>query len=245
MPAPSTGNPTVNSKWRVDVDTDISGYTGSWAQLKGMSNFVPALASTIQDATDYDTDGWGADAVTARKHNSTGTVLRKKYTGAFDPAQELLRAAADDNTLIHVRWYARETGDEAYEGYVLVQWEPQGGDAPGLAAVNFTLLGQGPRTAITNPYTGAAVVPTVNSVSPNTGAAAGGTLVTINGSGFALVTGATGVKFGADNATSYNVISDSTISAVAPPHAAGLVQVIVTNPTGPSVNTAGDDYTYV
>jgi hypothetical protein len=245
MPAPTPGNPTVNSKWRVDVDLDTAGYTGNWAQLKGMSNFVPALASTIQDATDYDTDGWGQDAVTARKHNSTGTVLRKKYSGSFDLAQEALRAAADANLLVHVRWYARNTGDEAYEGYVLVQWEPQGGDAPGLASVNFTLLGQGPRTAITNPYGGAGLVPAIGSVSPATGAAAGGTLVTITGSNFTGVTGATGVKFGGTNAASYNVINDNTISAVTPAHAAGTVQTLVTNTTGPSVDTAADNYVYV
>lgn len=242
MSAPSTGTPTANSKWRVDVDLDTAGYTGNWAQLRGMSNFVPGLNNTVADTTDYDTDGWGSDAVMQRKHANTCTVRRNKYAGSFDEAQEALRDAADSLELVHLRWYERAVGGEAYEGYALVQWDPQGGDAPGLSEVNVTFLGQGPREAITNPYSATAVA-VVNSVSPATGAAAGGTLVVITGSGFASVTGAAGVKFGANNATSYSVVSDTKIAAVTPAHAAGAVDVIVTNTNGASTTGTGA-YTY-
>lgn len=245
MPAPAVGTPTVNSKWRVDVDLDTTNYNGNWAQLKGLSNFVPAVNDTVQDATDYDTDGWGSDAITQRKHASTGTVMRKRYSGSPDPAQELLRTAADSKVLVRVRWYERVSGGEAYEGYVLVQWSPQGGDAPGLATVNITLLGQGPRTAITNPSTGT-VLPVVNSVAPASGPTAGGTLVTITGSGFTGTTGATGVRFAAVNATSYTVVSDSKIVAVSPATTAGAKDVTVTTPAGVSaVNAPATTYTYV
>src|SRR5690242_5245124 len=233
MSAPTTETPTANSKWRVDVDLDTSGYTGNWAQLRGVSNFVPGKNDTVADTTDYDTDGWGADAVMQQKHANTCTVRRNKYSGSFDPAQEALRAAADSLEIVRIRWYERVAGGEAYEGYVLVQWAPQGGDAAGISEVNVTFLGQGPREAITSPYATASV-PVINSVSPSSAAAAGGTLVIVNGSGFAAVTGASSVKFGANNATSYVVVSDTKIAAVTPAHAAGAVDVVVTNGTGPS-----------
>ncbi len=244
MPAPTTGTPTANSKWRLDVDLDTATGSGNFVQVKGMSQFVPSVPATVADMTDYDTDGWGSDAVMGRKFQLTNTLRRNKYSGTRDPGQEALRAAADATTPVHVRWYERTTGGEAYDGWVLVQWEPQGGDAFGVEEVNVTLLGQGARTAITNPYTTTAV-PTINSVSPATGTTAGGTLVQINGSGFAAVSGATGVKFGATNATSYKVISDSIIVAVTPAGTAGAKQTLVTNPNGPSADTAADDYTYV
>jgi hypothetical protein len=243
MAAPTTGTPTANSKWRLDVDLDPNG-TGNFVQVKGMSQFVPSVPATVQDLTDYDTDGWGADAVMGRKFQLTGTVRRNKYGGSRDAGQEALRSAADATTLIHVCWYERTTGGEAYDGWVLVQWEPQGGDAFSVEEVGFTLLGQGARTAITNPHS-ATAVPVVNSLSPATGGIAGGTLVQINGSGFSTVTGATGVKFGTVNATSYKIVSDSIIVATAPAQAASTKDVVVTNPNGVNVNTTADDYIYV
>ena len=83
--------------------------------------------------------------------------------------------------------------------------------------------------------------PAVSALSPAAGPAAGGTLVTISGSGF---TGATAVKFGSAAATLFNVVSDSGISAVAPPGQAGSVDVTVTGPTGTSAISAGDKFTY-
>ena len=233
-PAPSTGTPTANSKWRVDVDLDLAGYSGNWAQLRGMSNFVPGLNNTVADTTDYDTDGWGSDAIMQRKHANTCTVRRNKYAGSFDPAQETLRAAADAKEIVHIRWYEREVGGEAYEGYALIQWDPQGGDAPGLSEVNVMFLGQGARTGISNPYSDAAVA-TVNAASPASGPAAGGTNVVITGAGF---TGTTTVKFASTAATEYTVVSDSSIVAKTPAHAAGVVDIVVTNANGPSTTGA-------
>ena len=244
-PAPSTGTPTANSKWRLDVDLDTANGSGNFVQLKGMSNFVPSVPAQVEDNTDYDTDGWGADAVMGRKFTNTLTVRRHNYAGARDPGQEALRIAADAGTLIHVRWYERTTGGEAYDGWVLVQWEPQGGAPTGISEVSVSLLGQGSRNVIANPYS-AAAVPVVNALSPATGPAAGGTLVTVRGSGFANVTGATGVKFGTTNATAYTVVSDGVIVAQAPAQAASTKNVTVTNPNGPSVdNSTFDDYVYV
>jgi len=150
------GTPTTNKKWRIDVDTDALATTPTgtpeWAQIRGLNNISPALSNTIQDATDYDDDLWGSDAVTGRKWQLQATAFRKTYGNAYDPGQEALRTAADNLALVHVRWYERDVpGGESYEGYGLVQWEPQGGDPTGLSQVSVTILGQGARTAIANP----------------------------------------------------------------------------------------------
>ena len=83
--------------------------------------------------------------------------------------------------------------------------------------------------------------PTITSVTPSTGSIRGGTSVALVGTGF---TGATAVKFGAKNATSFNVVDDTHLTAVAPVAAAGQVDITVTNPTGTSVAGAGDKFTY-
>ena len=82
--------------------------------------------------------------------------------------------------------------------------------------------------------------PVVTGVSPPTGPPAGGTAVTISGSGFAA--GAT-VKIGGLAATGVSVVSSSAITATTPAHAGGLVDVTVTNPGNQGYTLAGG-YTY-
>ena len=82
-----------------------------------------------------------------------------------------------------------------------------------------------------------ASAPTVTSVSPVGGPLAGGTVVTITGTGFQ--SGAT-VKFGGVAATSVTFGSATQITATSPAHAAGAVDVVVTNPdTQTGTLTAG------
>jgi len=75
-------------------------------------------------------------------------------------------------------------------------------------------------------------IPTLVSATPS--AVAVGGLVQIIGTGFEGVTGATGVKFGGTNATSYTVIDDSHINAIMPAGSAGSAPVVVTSPGGAS-----------
>ncbi|MGY3117865.1 hypothetical protein ACVWXQ_001802 [Bradyrhizobium sp. S3.14.4] len=86
--------------------------------------------------------------------------------------------------------------------------------------------------------------PTVTSISPTTGPLAGGTSVVITGANFTGTTGAGGVKFGATNATSYTVNSNTQITATAPAGSAGTVDVTVTNGST-SPTSAADQFTYV
>ncbi|HEY6329495.1 MAG TPA: IPT/TIG domain-containing protein, partial [Blastocatellia bacterium] len=83
--------------------------------------------------------------------------------------------------------------------------------------------------------------PTVSSISKDSGPIAGGTSVTISGTGF--VSGAT-VSFGNWPATSVTVSSPTTITATTPSHAAGLFDVTVTNPdTG--TGTLPQSFTFI
>jgi hypothetical protein len=86
-----------------------------------------------------------------------------------------------------------------------------------------------------------APIPAVTSVAPSSGTVAGGTSVTITGSGF---TGATKVRFGTVVATSFTVVSDTQITVVSPAHAAGPQNVLVTTAGGTSPTTPGDVFTY-
>ena len=85
-----------------------------------------------------------------------------------------------------------------------------------------------------------AATPGVDNISPSSGVAAGGTAITITGEG---LTGSTAVSFGGVAATSVVVVSDSSITCVTGAHAAGAVNVVVTNPRGNVTVTNG--YTYV
>ncbi len=89
--------------------------------------------------------------------------------------------------------------------------------------------------------TAAESAPEVASLSPTSGPTSGGTTVTITGSGF---TGATGVVFGSTPATSFQVTSDTQITATDPAEAAGTVDVQVTSAFGTSSKVASDQFTY-
>jgi IPT/TIG domain/Collagen triple helix repeat (20 copies) len=82
------------------------------------------------------------------------------------------------------------------------------------------------------------LAPTVSSVSPTSGGTAGGTSVTIHGTGF--VSGASVMIGGA--ATDVDVVGSTEITAVTAAHAAGEVEVVVSDTNGTS--TGGAKYTY-
>lgn len=84
--------------------------------------------------------------------------------------------------------------------------------------------------------------PTVLSVSPGSGPAAGGTTVLINGNSFL---GVTNVRFGWNAAINFSVLSATQISAVAPPGVNGTtVDVTVSGSAGSSPVTSGGKFTY-
>ena len=100
-----------------------------------------------------------------------------------------------------------------------------GGESPVVTSDRFTY---GSGTSIT-------------SLSRSTGPVAGGTSVTITGTGFSTVRY---VKFGTTTAKAFTVRSTTQIVATAPAHAAGQVRISVTTAGGTTPATSNDLYTY-
>ena len=87
-----------------------------------------------------------------------------------------------------------------------------------------------------------AALPSVTVISPKSGPAAGATSVEIIGSHF---TSASAVRFGSSNASSFTVNSASSITAVAPAHKPGAVDITVTTPAGKSAPKPADRFSYL
>jgi hypothetical protein len=114
--------------------------------------------------------------------------------------------------------------------------------AAGVVDIEVTTYGGTSAASSADQFTYVApAVPSVTGVSPNSGSTAGGTVVTINGTG---LTGATSVSFGGLAATSFTVISDTVIIALAPPQGTGVIDVNVTTVSGTSASAAADHFTY-
>ena len=238
IPRVSLGATTLNRKWYLDVDTNPGG-TPNWVGVFGLQEFKPGLDTTTQDSSDF-SGPWKGNQNTALAWKNEGKVKRAPTAAsaiAYDPGQEYLRAQSKlvgVAARTHVRWYEMEPGGpriEAYDGYGVVSWSEDGGGMDALSVVSFTITGDGARNDITHPQPAG---PYIASISP-TGRSVGGVL-TITGTGF---TGATGITIGGTAVTSFNVVSDTVISAVIPTGvASGSKAVIVTTPVGasPSVN---------
>lgn len=153
------GASTTNRKWYLDINTgtDIAPV---WTGVFGITDFNAPLDNTLQDDSDYDSDGYKSQTKTASQWSITGTVARKTTESdqtAYDPGQEAIRLAAEENGVansVHCRWYEMEEGGprvEAYEGHAAAQWSPNGGAMDALSTAGFTLTGQGKRIPITHP----------------------------------------------------------------------------------------------
>jgi large repetitive protein len=116
------------------------------------------------------------------------------------------------------------------------------GSAGGTVDVRVTTVGGTSAIVTADRYTYSDGPPTITGISPANGPLAGGTTVTITGTGF---TSATTVSFGGTSGTSVTFISATQISARSPAHAAGVVDVTVTTVGGTSGTSAADQFTYL
>ena len=86
----------------------------------------------------------------------------------------------------------------------------------------------------------AAPRPSITSISPTLGPPAGGTTVTLTGVDFS---GATAVAFGVTAASSFTVVSGTSVRAVSP-SGTGTVDITVTTPYGTSATGSADRFSY-
>ncbi len=110
-------------------------------------------------------------------------------------------------------------------GVVDVQVTSDGGPSATTPADQFTFVG----------------LPTVSGITPTEGPEAGGTTVTITGTGFAANST---VSFGPNQASSVNFLSATQITAVSPA-GTGTVDVQVSTTGGTSDQVGADQFTYV
>lgn len=143
-------------KFRIDVDTSLTP-TPTWTQIKGVMEFKADTPANLEDDSDYDSEGWQSQTKTALAWVNTLKVVRRRDPADvtdYDAGQEALRAKAylfGEDGVAHVRWYDRDGGPEAYEGYAEVAWAPEGGAMTALELVTITLTGRGKRLDLDNP----------------------------------------------------------------------------------------------
>jgi hypothetical protein len=212
----------------------------SYQPIRRISAWAPSYPPVAQDQATYDDLGTANEAVIARSFATSFTVQgnRSLTTGLYLPEVEALLAAAKatlDAAVVDIRFYHKpEVGTpnpgDAGQAFCRVDFTRQNTGNAEAEVYAATLTGQGPFTAITNPFAGWDVTaPVLASVTPE--GAAVSELVTLTGTGFL---GATSVTFDAVAATDFVVANASTIIASMPAGTAGEVDVIVTTPGGAS-----------
>lgn len=266
MSAPTlnpSGDQTAHRLTTIDLNltTPLNPGAPNWQTLQYVEDvdFNPDDAVFVESGV-YSDGGWGNQDAMGASWHLTATLNHMIVPGstppAYDPTHDYLESFVGKfgrDRRVQLRVYDWDVNDstgivtprgQAYMGFASLSWPGFGTGSPTdkrVVAVPF--MGKGPLQKIAHPYPATPVVPVVNNVTPDTLLAAGGGAFEINGTGFATVTGAAGVKFGGTNATNYTIVSPTQIIGVYPAHAAGSnLPVLVTNAVGPSVG--GDTVNY-
>lgn len=146
---------TLARKFRVEVNTGTTA-APVWTPVRAVMDFKPAVDTNLEDDSDYDGDGWASSVKTQLSWSLEAKLGRKIgfSSGIYDPGQEALRTASTEfgtGGTVEVRWYDRNGGPEAYQGFATVSWEPEGGDTKALDMATAKLTGSGKRRDIANP----------------------------------------------------------------------------------------------
>jgi hypothetical protein len=226
---------------------------------QGTTNYTIApTAAEILNATHYKVTNW----TTLWSGSSQGTAaqtLMKQAIASGNPVAigfpvfrdfEAIRSGALYNTLSGASLGGHMVAVFAYDAegiWIRNQWGTgwgASGDAHLSWAFVQTLVSgaytvSGITTTAVTPVVPIVVAPTVTALSVKTGLTTGGGQVTITGTNLAS---ATAVRFG-DTPAMFTVAQTQLIATI-PAHAAGIVDVTVTNATGKSVVGALSKFTY-
>jgi hypothetical protein len=147
-----------------------------------------------------------------------------------DPAPLFLADQAVPQAGVHVQRYFRRARWTDGSTHMWIARRVETGYGPGQSGLAFDVV-----EPVAPPPP-----PTLTSVNPASGAAAGGTAITLAGN---YLSGATAVRFGSTPATTLDVKSDTEIT-VTSPAGTGTVQVTVTTPSGTATTTAQSGFVY-
>ena len=249
---------TVRLAWNANTEADLARYVLVWGTSSGVyTQSLDVAAATPSAEVSGLTDGTYYFAVRAVNDSGafsgysnevvatvTGSPVSTPVTlTAASPASGPATGGTDvvlTGTGFVAGMAATFGGTPAtvlaQTGTTLTVRTPSG--AAGAVTIVVTAPG-GASASLPQAFTYVAV-PTISSLSPSSGPAAGGTNVTIVGTNFQ--SGAV-VKFGAVTGTTTSVTA-TTIVARSPAQAVGVVTVTVTNPSG-QVATAAQTFRYL
>jgi hypothetical protein len=240
--APKLGNPsaTPSSYFEITFNAQAGLPYRLWVRSKADNNspyndsfFVQFSGSVTSASTPIyrigTTDGTVINLEDCSGCGLSGWGWQDNGWGVGVMGQLIYFQSTDTQTL---RIQAREDGFSIDQ--IVLSPQSYLSQAPGALRNDTTILpetGQPPAPA---------PAPVVSSVTPNSGITAGGTSLTISGNSF--VSGAT-VTLGGAAATNVNVLNGTTITATTPAHAAGAVNLVVSNPDNQSA-TLSNGFTY-
>lgn len=194
-----------------DTEVDVGSIPAHAAGTVDVTVTTPSGTSVISSADHYTYDAVPTVSAIAPASGGQGTVVTINGTGFVSGPKVMFETKASSKTTLVSATQLKATVP-AGSGTVDTTVTTPGGTSATSASDQFTY-----------------VMPSVSSVSPNAGPVAGGQTVTIHGTN---LTGATGVTFGTAAATNVTVVSDTQLTAVAPAHLAGMVDLVVTTPRG-------------
>lgn len=160
-PAPRTplGASVREGRWYVDVNTGTK-VAPVWTPVNGLTECKVSYTPTMQDVTDFDSNGAKSSQATAYEWGIEFKCRRGVKAGTpteYDAGQEAIRLAAQQiglGNIIEVRAYEMEPNGprvEAYQGNVSAGWEPDGGSMETASTVTCNLAGNGARQSIVHP----------------------------------------------------------------------------------------------
>ncbi len=235
------------------VDTEADYFQGSYGWQ------TPPTKTEIANAANYRISGWNRLWLGDHQGNSAQLAVEQALA-AGNPVLigmpvyldfEYLNSSALYNTLSGRSLGGHMVTIFAYDAqgvWIRNQWGTNWGshgDAHlSWAFVNTLVMAAYTVSGLNAPTEPKIAPPAGLALSPATASTAGGTEVTITGTG---LTGATAVRFG-DTAAQFRttqVNGATRLVAVAPPHTAGVVDVKVTNAGGTSAVATATKFTYV
>jgi hypothetical protein len=250
-----TGGPLAGGTSVTITGTNLTGATAVKFGATNATSFKVESATSIVATSPAEVAGTVEVTVTTPEGTSPANPPGDSFTYAAAPTVTKLKPTGgpvQGGTVVTVTGTnfigvtAVKFGTVAGKGVIVKSTTTLTVEAPEetAATVDVTVVADGGTSAISSKdhYK---FSPTITSLKPTEGPAAGGTSVIVTGTGFALGKTATAFKFGTTKAASVNCTSSTECTVVSPAHATGKVEVKATVNKITTLKTSAATYTYV